>query len=225
MSLVKQLMQKNILLNVLILFLLVAIYLASSWGLAYVSAIQPHQLMLQWASNKRPFSEKQWHVAIDKMQAIVNDNPNNAQHIYDLARLYDLSAYQKPIWSDEAIKHRSQAITLYKQALERRPTWSGVWADLAMSKTLNLEFGDDAKQALSNALTFGAWEQGVFHKVLWVSVANWNALPGELQLQIENKIKETVNSKGQVPRYIQQTATHFNWQDTLKNMVDAKINE
>lgn len=218
------LLKKNTLVNILILFLLIAIYLAASWGNSYVSVIHPRQLMLQWETNKKPFSEKKWQAAITKMHSITVSNAYNTEYFTILAGLYERAAYQKPIWHNEARANRSNAIKYYKAALKLRPTWSAAWADLAMSKTLNIEFGDEVKIALSNALKYGAWEQGVFHKVLWVSVANWNALSGELQLQIENKIKETVNSKGQVPRYIQQTATHFNWQDTLKNMVDAKIN-
>ena len=221
----KQLMKNNSLLNLFVIFLLFAIYLASSWGITYVSSIQPHQYMLQLATNKRPFLEKQWRVAVKKMRTIVNNNPNNAQHRYDLARLYELAAYQKPIWNTDAIKHRNQAIKYYQQTLRLRPTWSNVWAELAMSKTLNLEFGDEVKSALSNALTYGPWEQGVFHKVLWVSVANWKALPIELQAQIKNKVQYTVNSKGQVPRYIQQTAKHFNWQDNLQEIISSKTSK
>ena len=219
------LLKKNTLVNVLILFFLIAIYLAASWGNSYVSVIQPRQLLLQWEINKKPFSEKHWQAAVTKMDSIVASNANNTQYLTILAGLYERAAYQKPIWHNEARVKRSNAIKYYKATLKLRPTWSAAWADLAMSKTLNIEFGDEVKVALSNALKYGVWEPGVFHKILWISIANWNALPTELKQQVEDKIKQTVNQKGQVPLYIEQTATHFNWQDTLQIIVDAKVNE
>ena len=91
-----------------------------------------------------------------------------------------------------------------------------------MSKTLNLEFGNEVKAALSNAMNYGPWEKGVFHKVLWISLANWSGLPVNLQEQIKVRIKETVNSKGYVPSYIEETAEHFNWLDELNDVIGEK---
>lgn len=210
---------KNLLLTSFMVFLIVAICLVASWGTTGVSVIQPRQLMLKWADNKTTFSEKKWRSALIKLHSAIEDNPNNAEHYFDLARLYEWNAYQKPIWADDATKHRTQAIKYYIRSLEHRPTWSSAWVNLAMSKTLNLEFGDDVKTALSNAMTYGPWERGVFHKVLWISLANWKGLPLSLQEQVKARIKETVSSKGRVPKYIQQTAKHFNWHEELDEII------
>lgn len=211
--------RKNLVLTSLVVFLFVAVCLAASWGTTTASVIQPRQLMLKWGDNKTAFSEKKWQSALNKLHAAIEDNPNNAEHYFDLARLYDWNAYQKAIWADDAIKHRTQAIKYYKKSLEYRPTWSTAWVNLAMSKTLNLEFGDEVKTALSNAMTYGPWERGVFHKVLWISLANWKGLPLSLQEQVKARIKETVTPKGWVPKYIQQMATHFQWQEELEQVI------
>ena len=215
--------RKNLLLTSLVIFLFVAICLAASWGTTTASVIQPRQLMLKWGDNKTVFSEKKWQFALNKLHAAIENNPNNAEHYFDLARLYEWNAYQKPIWTDDAIKYRTQAIKLYKKSLEHRPTWSIAWANLAMSKTLNLEFGDEVKMALSNAMTYGPWETGVFHRVLWISIANWKGLPLSLQEQVKARIKETVHAEGGVPKYIQETAKHFQWQEELNTIISEKL--
>lgn len=215
---------KNLFFTFFLIFLFVAIYLSASWGMTSVSVIQPHQLMLKWSGNKIPFSEKQWKVALNKLQIAIENNPNNAQYYFDLAQLYDWAAYQKQIWHNDAITNRTKAIFYYKKSLEIRPTWSAAWANLAMSQTLNLEFGDGVKTALSNAMTYGPWEGSVFRKVLWVSLANWKSLPGKLQQQVIARIKEMVNSKGRVPEYVEQTAKHFKWQDELKEVIKQVVN-
>ena len=214
---------KNLIFFSLIIFLFLAIYLASSWGITAVSVIQPHQLMMKWAANKEAFSEKKWQVAVNKLQSAIENNSNNAEHYFYLAALYDFKAYQKPIWKKAALNDRAKAISLYKKALELRPTWSAAWANLAMTKTLKIEFGDEVKVALSNALSYGPWEKNVFHKVLWVSMANWKGLPVTLQQQVIRRIKETVNSNGRVPGYIQQTADHFKWHKELKNIIENVV--
>ena len=178
--------------------------------------------MLKWADNKIPFSDEKWQIAIKKMQLAIKNTPSNAEHHFDLARLYDWNAYQKPIWNEESIKYRTQAIKYYKKSLELRPTWSSAWVNLAMSQTLNLEFGNEVKAALLNAMKYGPWEKDVFHKTLWISLANWTALPLNLQEQVKMRIKETVNSKGQVPSYIEETAKHFNWLDELNDVIGKK---
>lgn len=215
-------LRKNVLLSSLIIFLIIAIYLAASWGTTDVTVIQPRQLMLQWSENKRPFIEKNWSAALKKMHSAIEDNSNNAQHYYDLAGLYEWGAYQKPIWNADAIKLRTKSIHFYEKSIELRPTWASAWVNLAMSKTLNLEFGDEVKTALSNAMIYGPWEQGVFHKVLWISLANWKGLPLTLQEQVKARIEETIDSKGRVPVYIQQTVTHFQWQDNLDKIISSK---
>ena len=219
----KWLIGKNIFFGASFLFLLFAIYLAFSWGDSYVISNQPRQLMLKWVTKKLPFSEKQWQSAVNKMHLAVKSTPNNAKYLHDLGKLYEWRAYQKPIWHKEAVKYRTDAIQYFKKALQLRPTWSTAWANLAMSKTLNLKFDQDVFTAIKNALDFGVWEKGVFHKVLWISVANWNALPAELKTQIEAKINETVSPKGHVPAYISQTAKQFKWQNNLQKIINAKI--
>jgi len=219
----KWLIEKNILFGTSVLFLLFAIYLAFLWGNSYVTTNQPRQLMLTWVTKKTPFSEKQWKSAVRKMHVAVKSIPSNANYFHDLGKLYEWRAYQKPIWHKEAIKYRTQAIQYFERALQLRPTWSTAWANLAMSKTLNLKFDQTVFTAIKNALNFGAWEKGVFHKVLWISFANWNALPAELRTHIEEKIKETVSPKGNVPAYIDQTAKQFKWQANLKNIINSKI--
>ena len=184
-----------------------------------VSVIQPRQLMMQWLNKKQPFSIKKWRVAVKALEAAVESNPNNAEFYFDLGRLYEWYAYQRPIWNDDAIKHRTIAIQYYKKSLEYRPTWSSAWVNLAMSKTLNMEFGDEVKTALTNTMKYGVWEEGVFHQVLWLSFANWNGLPVEIQEQVKSLVKKTVNKKGQVPLYIQELAKRFAWQDELKEVV------
>ena len=214
---------KNLIFFSLITFLFVAIYLTSSWGITAVSVIQPNKLMTKWAANKEPFSEKKWQAAVTRLQSAIENNSNNAEHYFYLAALYDFKAYQKPIWNKSALKNRAKAISLYKKALQLRPTWSDAWANLAMTKTLKIEFGDEVKVALSNALSYGPWEKNVFHKVLWVSLANWKGLPVTLQQQVIRRIKETVNSNGRVPGYIQQTADHFKWHKELKNIIENVV--
>lgn len=214
---------KNLTVFSLILFLFVSIYLASSWGMTKVSVIQPHQLMMKWAANKEPFSEKKWQAAVNKLQSAIKNNSNNAEHYFYLAALYDFKAYQKPLWKKTALNDRAKAIPLYKKALQLRPTWSAAWANLAMTKTLKIEFGDEVKVALSNALSYGPWEQTVLHKVLWISLVNWKGLPITLQQQVIKRIKETVNAKGGVPNYIQQTADHFKWHKELKNIIEDVV--
>ena len=221
----KWLVKKNILISALVLFLLFAIYLAFSWGNSYVLVKQPHQLMLQWGTKKKTFSTKSWKIAASQMQMAVHANPTNAQYVYNLARLYEWAAHQKPIFHKQAITLRTQAIQHFITALQLRPTWPQAWANLAMSKTLNLEFGDEVKMALANAMNYGVWEKGVFHKVIWISFINWNSLPKALKTQIEQRIKETVTSKGQVPQYIQQTANRFNWQNKLKKIINSKVSK
>jgi len=215
--------RKNLLLSSLVVFLLAAIYLVTSWGVTTASVIQPRQLMLKWADNKKPFTEKSWQFALKKLHSAIEDNPTNAEHYFDLARLYDWNAYQNPIWSDNAIKYRTLAIKYYKKSLVYRPISSVAWSNLAMSKTLNLEFGNDVKIALSNAMAYGPWERGVFHKVLWISLANWKGLPLNLQEQVKARIKETVHAKGWVPKYIQETATQFQWQEELEKVISEKL--
>ena len=213
---------KNILLGGGIIFLISAIYLAASWGTTDVSVIKPRQLMMSWADKKQPFTEKKWQAALAVMESAVESNPNNARNYFDLARLYDWKAYQKPIWNKETISKRAKAIHYYKKALEYRPTWSSAWINLAMSQTLNMEFGDEAKAALTNAMTYGAWETGVFNKIVWLSLANWDGLPLSIQNQVKSVIKKTVDKNGRVPRYVQQVAEHFDWQDELKEVVSRR---
>ena len=213
-------LSKNLLFISAVIFLFIGIYLTASWGQTQVSVIQPRQLMKLWLNKKQPFSEKEWHVALKTMHAAVESNPNNAQNHFDLARLYDWYAYQYPIWDDEAIIHRTKAIDNYKKSLERRPTWSKAWVNLAMSKTLNLEFGDEVKTALLNAMKYGVWEHNVFHKVLWISMSNWDGMPKEIQQKVKSLIKVTVNKKGKVPRYIQLIAKRFKWQDELDEVIN-----
>ena len=221
----KWLIDKNILFSTSVLFLFFAIYLAVFWGNSYVTANQPRQLMVKWYKTKTPFSEKQWQVAANKMHLAVSNTPTNANYVHDLGKLYEWQAYQKPIWHKEAIKYRTEAIKYFEKSLQLRPTWSTAWANLAMSKTLNLKFDQEVFTAIENAINLGAWEQGVFHKVLWISIANWNALPADLKTQLEEKIKETVSQKGRVPAYIEQTAKQFKWDNNLKNIINSKVNK
>lgn len=212
---------KNLLFIIIVVFLFICIYLTASWGQTQVSVIQPRQLMQLWADNKQPFDEKKWQVALRTMKSAIESNSNNAQHYFDIARLYDWRAYQQPIWTDDAIKYRTKAIRNYKKSLKYRPTWSSAWINLAMGKTLNLEFGDEAKTALSNTITYGVWEKDVFNKVIWLSLANWNGLPLNIQQQVKNLIKQEVN-KGSVPNFIQYTAEHFKWNNELKEIINSK---
>ena len=212
-------LSKNVLLSSSVVFLLIAIYLAASWGTTHVSVINPRQLMMLWADKKQPFNEKKWLSAVSVMEEAITSNSTNARNYFDLARLYEWKAYQNPIWNKEAIKNRTKAIVYYKKSLEHRPTWSSAWINLAMSKTLNMEFGDEVKSALTNAMTYGPWEAGVFDKVVWLSLANWDGLPVERQEQGKRLIKKTVNKKGRVPVYIKQTAEYFGWQEELKEVV------
>jgi len=217
------LIEKYIFFAASIFFLLFAIYLAASWGNNYVISNQPHQVMVKWFKTKSPFSEKQWRFAVNKMNIAVNNTPKNAKYVHDLGKLYEWRAYQKPIWHKEAIKYRSEAIKYFEKALQLRPAWSTAWANLAMSKTLNLKFNQEVFTAIDNALYFGAWEKGVLHKVLWISIANWNALPAGLKIKIEEKISETVSPSGHVPTYIRETAKQFKWDNNLKEIINAKI--
>ena len=213
--------RKNLLFSFIVFFLFSCIYLAASWGKTQVSAIQPRQLMMQWADKTQPFSEKKWRAALIKMKLATENNSNNAQHYFDLARLYEWKAYQQPIWNADAINNRAEAIQYYKKALELRPTWSSAWINLAMSKTLKLEFGDEVKTALSNAITYGVWETDVFNKVIWLSLANWQSLPISIQEQVKTLIKQTVNN-GRVPDYVQKTVNHFRWQGHLEKILNNR---
>ena len=217
-------LSKNLFLGFSVIFLFSCIYLAASWGKTQVSVIQPRQLMTLWADNKHPFSEQQWRVALNTMKAAVETNPGNAEYYFDLARLYDWNAYQRPIWKAESIKYRTSAIRFYKKSLELRPTWSSAWINLAMSKTLNMEFGDEVKTALLNTMKYGVWETDVFHKVLWISLANWDGMPLTIRQQVKHLIKKTVDKSGRVPRSVQQIVTHFEWQEHLKEVIEEVVN-
>jgi hypothetical protein len=213
-------LSKNVLFTSAIIFLLIGIYLTASWGLTQATAVQPSQLMKSWLNKKQPFSEKKWRIALNTMHAAVESNPNNAQNHFDLARLYEWYAYQRPIWEDETIAHRTKAIEYYKKTLELRPTWAKAWVNFAMSKTFNMEFGDEVKTALLNGMKYGVWEHNVFHKVLWISMANWKGMPKEIQQQVKSLIKVTVNKRGKVPRYIQLIAKRFKWQGHLDQIIN-----
>lgn len=216
-------LSKNLFFTSFIIFLFICIYLTASWGRTQVSVIQPRQLMLLWADKKYPFSERQWRVALNTMKAAVESNPGNAQYYFDLARLYDWSAYQQPIWKAESIKNRTKAIQFYKKSLEYRPTWSSAWINLAMSKTLNMEFGDEVKTAILNTIKYGVWETDVFHKVIWISLANWDGMPLTIQQQVKNLIKKTVTRSGRVPQSVQQIVTRFQWQEHLNEVIKEVV--
>lgn len=199
------------------------IYLAASWGVTQVSVIQPRQLMALWADKKHPFSKRQWQVALNTLQAAVASNPNNAEYYFDLARLYDWSAYQQPILAAESIKHRAKAIQFYKKSLELRPTWSSAWINLALSKTLKMEFGEEVETALLNTIKYGVWEKDVFQKVIWISLANWEDIPLTLQQQVKSLIKKTIDKRGRIPQYIQQIVTRFSWQEELNKIIKEVV--
>ena len=177
--------------------------------------------MMLWTNKKQPFNEEKWRSALKAMEAAIESNSSNAQNYFDLARLYEWKAYQKPIWNSVSITNRSKAIFYYKKSLEHRPTWSSAWINLAMSKTLNMEFGDEAKSALSNAITYGAWESGVFNKIVWLSLANWDGLPSDIQKQVKSLIRKTMDKKGRVPLFVIDTAKHFNWTDELQEVLKS----
>ena len=214
---------KNLFLGSFVVFLFICIYLAASWGKTRATVIQPRQLMILWADNKHPFSEKQWRAALNTMKAAVESNPGNAEYYFDLARLYDWNAYQRPIWAAESIKYRIKAIHFYKKSLEFRPTWSGAWINLAMSKTLNMEFGDEVKTALLNTMKYGVWEKDIFYKVIWISLANWEGMPLTIQQRVKNLIKKTMDKRGRIPQHIQQIVMHFEWQEHLQEIVKQVV--
>ena len=217
-------LSKNLFLGVFVILLFMGIYLAASWGVTQVSVIQPRQLMALWADKKHPFSKREWQVALNTLQAAVASNPNNAEYYFDLARLYDWRAYQQPIMAAESIKNRTQAIRFYKKSLELRPTWSSAWINLALSKTLKMEFDDEVKTALLNTIKYGVWETDVFQKVIWISLANWENIPLTFQQQVKSLIKKTIDKKGQLPQYIQQIVTRFSWQEELNKIIKEVVN-
>jgi hypothetical protein len=173
-----------------------------------------------WASKTHPFSDEQWNVARMTMISAVINNPTNTQHYFDLARLYEWKANQYSVWEQGAINNRDKAIQWYKKSLQYRPTWSSAWVNLALSKTLNMEFDDEVITALSNTVKYGVWEKNVFQKLLWVSISNWERLPLTLQDKVKSLISRSIHD-GNVPDYIRVIATVFKWQDTLEDIINS----
>lgn len=205
----------------LALTVLFAAVLAASWGVAELVVKQPRYLMQQWEQGKRDRTPADWQAAVEAMRLALRLNPDNPDYYFELGRLYEWRALEKPLWTEHAREYRAQAIGYYRKAVQQRPVWALAWIHLAMNKTMNRELDDEAKAALEHAATYGPWEYGVHRQIIWLGLATWNHLPASTQQKITAVIEQSLTTKREV-RFIHETAERFTWQEQLNAIVTGQ---
>lgn len=208
------LLLKRLPIFIILLLIIFAALLAASQGVAALSALKARYTLEQWQNSNREFNIDDWQAAVENMSHAIGLSNNNPQYEFDLARLYEWRAVQTPIWTKSAKQYRSKAIQHYRRAVNFQPVWARAWINLAITKTLNQQFGSDVITAIEQAIRYGSWEGGVHRKIIWLSLSTWPQLPASTQQKIRSLISSSLKEKRDV-KFINNTSNRFKWQAEL----------
>jgi len=192
---------------------------SATWGFSEVLTLNPRYLMSSWEKDGKINDEKNWQTALESLELANSINSSNPEIIFDMARLFEWRALQKPIWTEHAHQHRSEAIKKYRQTVENRPTWALAWASLAQNKFLNQEMDQEMWEALRNASTYGPWEAAVQRKLIWLGIATWKYIPSDLRDTIQTVIIASLRNRNLLD-FILSTAVRYRWEENLLPYID-----
>lgn len=150
----------------------VAADLAAFRGRAWVETWSHQTAVAQ--SEGRAFSPRQhdWEEARRYAEWSVRLSPFNADYLEGLARIHEARYITAGLGDPEARADREKAASLYRLAIELRPTWPYTHAALAYT-LLRLGKDQEMEQALSDAARLGPWEPAVMEAVVDVGLDAW----------------------------------------------------
>ena len=187
-------------------------------GIAHLGAASTASVLQEWEANRSVASVEQWEWAFQRLHGARRLNQFHADYPGDIARLHMWQALAFPADSVESRLHRVYAANFYREALGRRPTWGLAWSALAENRILYRGIDASARHAFIRGNRVAPWEPGVQSRTIWMGLAMWDVLPGDLRAEVTETVRRSVALDHQLPTTI-RLATQYGWMDRLRPML------
>ena len=132
-----------------------------------------------WGNSEKNQVIQSWNETLTSLQLAQLLDPLNSEVYEKQGQLYRFNSFAYPQLSDKNIKANEQALMLFKQAAERRPTWAPFWATIIQTKLAMWLYDEELERAIINAAQSGPWFGNVQPAVLNAGGRGWPELGEE----------------------------------------------
>lgn len=163
-------------------------YFAGQRGLADVMAQEPRHEIERWSSGKLAADEAR----LDAILAALNEarmiDPRNTRLLEEMARFHVERVAGRLTLEPGVREARLQSLSLFRQALEQRPTSGQAWVSVALIKLQLGETDREFSHSLQQALRRSPWEPKVQLLAIELGLAGWQTLAGSLRETLKQAI-------------------------------------
>lgn len=164
-------------------------YLAVGIGIADLYAYSPRQKIEFWKNQQIPPSASELQEALTGIRSAIHWSSGNGEyHDIEGLLLYYQALNQHAQQNIAGFTELTQtALSSFRTASDLRPHWPYSHANIALMKSALNQYDNEFLHAISNATTFGPWENAVNVTVATAGFAGWHKLDTQTrQLVLEN---------------------------------------
>ncbi|MBL4753648.1 MAG: hypothetical protein JKY52_08680 [Flavobacteriales bacterium] len=185
---------------------------AGAWCWAEILAIGPRQQIQHWETQGLTDNPEAFEQAMARLATASQINSSNAEFYWLQGRLAALQ--QSTVNNNDS----PQAISLFKQAIEKRPSWGLPWVYLAQAASKEPDNQSLFIVALQKAAKLEPYEKLNQTKIIPLALANWSRVPNNLKSTLNKIIAHGLkyNNGG---NFILEAAAQFNKAEVVEPLI------
>jgi hypothetical protein len=168
---------------------LAVVWFAGQRGLADVMAQEPRHEMEGWRSGKLAGDKTRLDAILAALNEALVIDPRNPRLLEEAALFHVNRVAGRLTLEPDVREARLQSLSLFRQAVEQRPTSGQAWVSVALIKLQLGETDREFSQSLQEALRRSPWEPQVELLAIEVGLAGWQALPDSLHETLKQAIQ------------------------------------
>lgn len=168
---------------------------AVRWGAADFYAKEAYAYTVKFSEKQGNSTIDDWQAAYQAAQTALAFNANDADVYHRIGILYSLAADYLADSKEQQQLYREKALLHYQLSLSLRPTFSAVWANLAVVKYKQGQFDALFEQALVNAAKTGGWQVYPMQLVVELGINSWFRLSGAGRQMVINTLVRSLQLK------------------------------
>ena len=185
---------------------------AGAWCGAEIFAIGPRQQIEHWEVHGLTDDPKSFEQAMAQLATASRLNNSNAEFYWLQGRLAALQQHSANN------NNTASASDLFKQAIERRPSWGLAWAYLAAVYANNPANQSMFITALQKAAELEPYEKLSQTKIIPLALANWDRLPDNLKNTLNTIIAHGLQyNEGGI--FILEATAQFNKSEVIEPLI------
>ncbi|MEO5333105.1 MAG: hypothetical protein H7839_13880 [Magnetococcus sp. YQC-5] len=172
---------------------------AGSWGLAGFYDIPADRILDAWQNPTKPHSPdtQSWEMVLAYLERARDLEPENAGHVYRIARLVHHRALEWPPWDEKSDKLFYYAETSYKQVVKLRPSWGTAWINLALVQIQSGRVSQATSRALHVGMVLAPTSAPLQRSAMRIGFAIWPLLEQKEQQHIVSTVQRLLPGSGE----------------------------